>query len=74
MLIHSHTKRNSLDTRAVFIEFSKYVKIMSFTGGHLHRGQIFFQELEAGDGIEGILAFLDNNMLIAIATPERFRD
>ena len=27
-----------------------------------------------GDGTEGILAFLDNNMLIAIATDERFRD
>ena len=28
------------------------------------RGQIFFEELQAGDGIEGILAVLDNNMLI----------
>ena len=38
------------------------------------RGQIFFEEVEAGGGIEGILAFLYNNILIAIATAERFRD
>ena len=37
-------------------------------------GQIFFEELQAGDGIEESLVFLDNNMLIAIATAERFRD
>ena len=39
-------------------------------GGRLLRGQIFFQELKAGDGIEGISAFFDNNMLKAIATAE----
>ena len=37
-------------------------------GGRLLRGQVFFEEFQAVDGIEGILAFLDNNMLIAIAT------
>ena len=35
--------------------------------------QWFFEELQAGDVIEGILAFLDKNILIAIATAERFR-
>ena len=43
-------------------------------GGHLLREQILFEELQAGDGIEGILAFLDNNILIAIARAKRFRD
>ena len=33
-----------------------------------------FEELQAGDGIEGILTFLDNNILMTIATTERFRD
>ena len=40
-------------------------------GGRLLREQIFFQELQAGDGIERILAYLDNNILIAIPTAER---
>ena len=35
------------------------------------KGQIFFEELQAVDSIEGILTFLDNNMLIAIATVDR---
>ena len=43
-------------------------------GGRLLREQIFFQGLQAGDGIERILAYLDNNILIAIPTAERFRD
>ena len=43
-------------------------------GGPLLRGQIFFEELLPGNGIEGILAFLDNNMLRAIATAKQFRD
>ena len=38
-------------------------------GGRLLRGQIFFQELKAGDGI---LVFLDNNMLTKIATAQQF--
>ena len=38
------------------------------------RGQIFFEDLQAGDGIEGILAFLDNNILTAIETAEKFRE
>ena len=45
--------------------------------GLLLRGKIFqnvFEELQAGDGIEGIFAFLDNNVLIVTATAERFRD
>ena len=33
---HSHTKRNSLDTQAVFIDFSKYVN--NSGGGRLLRG------------------------------------
>ena len=44
------------------------------SGGGLLRGHIFFDELQAGDGIEGILAFLDNNMLKVISTTKRFRD
>ena len=57
-LNHNHTKRNSLDTRAVFIEFLEYV---NNGGGCLLRRQIFqnvFEELQDGDGIEGIVAFL----------------
>ena len=41
------------------------------------REQVFQNVLEVrqtGDGIEGILAFSDNNILIAIATAERFRE
>ena len=41
------------------------------SGGGLLRGQ---KELQAGNGIERILAFLDNNILIAISTAKRFRD
>ena len=40
----------------------------------IQKVQISFEELYAGDGIEGILAFLDNNMLEAIATAEWSRD
>ena len=39
--------------------------------GRLMRGQTFqnvFEDHQAGDGIEGILTFLDNNGMIAIAT------
>ena len=44
--------------------------------GRLLRGQIFFEELQAGDGIKIILAFLKNSMLRAyfISTAERFKD
>ena len=35
-------------------------------GGRLLTGQIFFQELKAGDGI---LVFLDNNMLTKLQQP-----
>ena len=38
-------------------------------GGRLLRGQTFlnfFEELQAGHGMEGVLAFLDNNILIRI--------
>ena len=41
---------------------------------YMLRGQIFqnvFEELQADDSIEGILAFLDNNILIATAIVER---
>ena len=34
----------------------------------------FFEELQADDGIGAALAFLDYNMLIPIATANRFRD
>ena len=55
--------------------FSHNFGIMLTIAGRLFtEGQIFFKELEAGDSIEGILAVLDNNMLIAIASAERFRD
>ena len=48
--------------------------MLTIAGWSFTEGQIFFEELEAGDSIEGILAVLDNNMLIAIASAERFRD
>ena len=48
--------------------------MLTIAGRLFTEGQIFFKELEAGDSIEGILAVLDNNMLIAIASAERFRD
>ena len=48
--------------------------MLTIAGWSFTEGQIFFKELEAGDSIEGILAVLDNNMLIAIASAERFRD
>ena len=47
---------------------------IAIAGWSFTEGQIFFEEIQAGDGIEGILAFLGNNMLIAIATAERFKD
>ena len=50
--------------------------MLTMTGVCLLRGQIFqnvFEELQAGDGIEGIV-ILDNNILIATATTEQFRD
>ena len=68
---HSHTKRNSLDTRAVFIEFSEYVN-NSGVVVCLLRGHIFLKELYAGDDNGRIFAFLHNNMLIAIVTAKRF--
>ena len=42
-------------------------------GCRLLRGQIFqniFEELQAGEGTEGILAFLDSKILTTIATAE----
>ena len=65
---HSYTKRNSLDARVVFKQW-RNVCIL--------KGQIFqniFEELQTGDGIEGILAFLHNNIITVIATDEQFRD
>ena len=50
--------------------------MLTMMGGCLLRGQLFqnvFEELQAGDGIEGIV-ILDNNILIATATTEQFRD
>ena len=46
------------------------IEAWSFTEGK----DFFFEELQAVDGIGAVLAFLDNNMLIAIATANRFRD
>ena len=46
------------------------IEAWSFTEGK----DFFFEELQAVDGIGAVLAFLDNNMLIAIATAKRFRD
>ena len=63
---HSHKKRNSLDTRAVFTEFLKYVEN---SGVVVYRGDGSFQmaskseELLAGDDTEGILAVIDNDIL-----------
>ena len=48
---HSHKKRNSLDKRTVFIKYLEYVNNRS---GRLLKGQIFFAELQALDGIEEI--------------------
>ena len=50
---------------------------MSAMGGRLLWEKFFenvFEELQAGDGIEGILASLDNLILIAVATAKRFSD
>ena len=55
---HSHTKRNSLDTQTVFMEFSEFVK--NSVSGRLLRGKIFqnvFEDHQAGSGIEGISTF-----------------
>ena len=55
--------------------FSQNFRNMStLAGWSFTEGQIFFEDIQAGDGIEGILAFLGNNMLIAIASAERFKD
>ena len=48
-----------------------YVKYGGVVGQIL---QNVFEELQAGNGIEGIFAFLDKNLVIAIAIAERFRD
>ena len=73
---HSHTKRNSSYKRVVFIEFSEYVKN---SGAVVYWGEISFKmSLKSfwlvmslkDDGID----ILDNNILIAITTTERFRD
>ena len=58
-LQHSHTKRNSLDIRAIFMEFWEYVNNGGVVVYWVERN--FFEELQAGDGIEGILAFSDKN-------------
>ena len=48
---------------------------MSTTAGwSFNEGIDLFPGSRGCRGSEGILAFLDNNMLIAIATAERFRD
>ena len=72
---HSHTKRNSLNTQAAFIECLEYVnnsRVVIYWGDRpfLRSSRLAM----AFDGIEGILAFLDNNMLIAIVTAKQFRD
>ena len=48
-----------------------YVKYGGVVGQIL---QNVFEELQAGNGIEGIFAFLDKNVVIVIAIAERFRD
>ena len=67
----SHEKKY-LDTWVVFIEFPD-----GRGRGRLLRGHIFqnvFEDHQAGDGIKEISTFLDNTILIAIATAEHFRD
>ena len=72
---HSHTKRNSLNTQAAFIECLEYVnnsRVVIYWGDRpfLRSSRLAM----AFDGIEGILAYLNNNMLIAIVTAKQFRD
>ena len=65
---HSYTKRNSLDARVVFKQWWNVCIL---------KEQIFqniFEELQTGDGIERILAFLHKNIITVIATDEQFRD
>ena len=69
---HSHMKRNSLDTQAVFIEFLDYVKNSKMVAYWVARS--FSQCNRAGDDIEGILVFLDSNAVTAIAKAKRLRD
>ena len=72
---HSHTKRNSLNTQAAFIECLEYVnnsRVVIYWGDRpfLRSSRLAM----AFDGIEGILAYLDNKMLIVIVTAKQFRD
>ena len=63
---HSHKKRNSLDTRAVFIEFLKYVEnsgVVVYQGDRSFKIASKSEELLAGDDIEEILAVKDSDIL-----------
>ena len=54
--------------------FSNFWNQSAIAGWSFTEEADLFEELQAVDGIEVISAFLDNNMLIAITTVERFRD
>ena len=68
---HSHMKRNSLDTRAVLIEFLEYV---NSSGEVVYWGDRSFSRTLGWRWHWRNFVFLDNNMLIATVTAERFRD
>ena len=65
-LNHSHTKRNSLDTQATFIEFLKYIEN---SGVLVYRRNQYFklasnsEDLLRGDNTEGILAAVVSDIL-----------
>ena len=64
--MHSHKKRNSLDTWAIFIEFLKYVEnsgVVVYQGDRSFKMASKSEDLLAGDDIEEILAVVDSNIL-----------
>ena len=64
-LHHNHKKRNSLDTRAVFIEFLKYVENSLLIIYEMDRSFNMASnsaELLADDNIEGILEVIDGDI------------
>ena len=65
-LKQSHTQRNSLDTRAAFVEFLKYVEnsgvVVYWVDGSFKIASKSEEFLPAND-IEGILEVIDNDIL-----------
>ena len=63
---YSHRKRNSLDTRAVFIEFLKYVgesEVVRNRGERSYTIASNSAEHLTGDDAEGMLTVIDSNII-----------